>query len=125
MTAPPSPARERLPDTRPSLTNKRVICGYECYVTVGFYENGDRLRPGEVFVKIAKQGSMVAGLVDGAMVMVSLLLQHGVPWSTIRAKFEHGRFGNEAGDLDHSSLYDGIAKAIDHLIAQRHSIIGD
>lgn len=120
------PVRFRLQETRPSLTHKRTICGYECYITVSFYDDpGTQSRPAEIFMKIAKQGSMVAGLMDGALGMISLLLQYGVPWARIRKKLEHHRFGNEAGDTDNTSLYDGLAKAIDHMIQERAAIVGD
>lgn len=64
--------RQRLPDTRQSITHKFAVDQYEGYITVGFYEDG---RPGEVFIKIAKHGSTIAGLLDTIAVLTSLALQ--------------------------------------------------
>ena len=55
------PRRERLPDTRQSLTHKFDIQGHEGYLTVGFFPDG---RPGEVFITMAKEGSTIGGLMD-------------------------------------------------------------
>jgi ribonucleoside-diphosphate reductase alpha chain len=83
------PNRTRLADTRQSITHKFSICGHEGYVTVGLYEDG---RPGEVFIKMAKQGSTISGLVDTIAVLTSLALQYGVPVEQLARKFEHTRF---------------------------------
>ena len=87
--APPLPKRERLPETRRSLTNKFEVSELEGYITVGFYDDG---RPGEVFVKIAKHGSTVSGLVDTIAVLTSMALQYGVPVETLAKKFAYTRF---------------------------------
>jgi ribonucleoside-diphosphate reductase alpha chain len=81
--------RVRLPDTRPSVTHKFSISGHEGYITVGLYPDG---RPGEVFIKMAKQGSTVSGLVDTIAVLTSLALQYGVPIENLAIKFQHSRF---------------------------------
>ena len=81
--------RVRLPDTRQSITHKFSISGHEGYLTVGLYQDG---RPGEVFIKMAKQGSTVSGLVDTIAVLTSLALQYGVPVESLAKKFEHSRF---------------------------------
>lgn len=81
--------RERLPDTRNSLTHKFVVAQHEGYITVGFYDDG---RPGEVFIKIAKHGSTISGLLDTIAVLTSLALQYGVPVETLARKFEFTRF---------------------------------
>ena len=77
--------RNRLRNTRSSVTHHSE--DPEFYVTVGFYEHS--AKPGELFVQIAKHGSDVAGFVDGFAIMISLALQHGVPWEDISKKFEH------------------------------------
>jgi ribonucleoside-diphosphate reductase alpha chain len=86
---PMGPRRERLPDTRRSLTHKFSIGGHEGYVIVGFYEDG---RPGELFINMAKEGSTIGGLMDTIGVLTSLALQYGVPLDALVRKFEHARF---------------------------------
>lgn len=81
--------RERLPDTRPSVVHKFSICGTEGYLIVGLYEDG---RPGEVFLKVAKEGSTLGGLMDGIGVLTSLGLQYGVPLKVMAAKLKHTQF---------------------------------
>jgi ribonucleoside-diphosphate reductase alpha chain len=83
------PERHRLPDTRQSLTHKFSIDSYEGYITVGLYDDG---RPGEVFIKIAKDGSTMSGLADTIGVLTSLALQYGVPVETLAHKFEYVKF---------------------------------
>lgn len=100
--------RRRLPQTRSSQTTKLTIGNHEAYITVGFYGDG---RPGELFVKIAKEGSTLSGLVDGLAVTASMLLQNGVKWETIRDKWMHTKF--EPSDHQYSSLLEGIAMTVD------------
>lgn len=83
------PVRRRLPDTRESITHKFSVCGTEGYIIVGLYEDG---KPGEVFIKVAKEGSTLGGLMDGIGVLTSMCLQHGVPVSTLAAKMSQTRF---------------------------------
>lgn len=83
------PVRHRLPDTRPSITHKFNISGHEGYITVGFFEDG---RPGELFLKMAKEGSTMSGLADTIGVLTSLALQYGVPVETLAHKFERVKF---------------------------------
>jgi ribonucleoside-diphosphate reductase alpha chain len=85
----PAPRRERLPDTRRSLTHKFDIQGHEGYISVGFYPDG---RPGEVFIKMAKEGSTIGGLMDTLGTVVSMGLQYGVPLEVFVNKFAHSRF---------------------------------
>jgi ribonucleoside-diphosphate reductase alpha chain len=81
--------RERLSETRRSITHKFEVNQLEGYITVGFYDDG---RPGEVFVKIAKHGSTISGLLDTIAVLTSMALQYGVPVETLARKFEYTRF---------------------------------
>ncbi len=85
----PQPRRERLPDTRASLTHKFDIQGHEGYLTVGFFSDG---RPGELFITMAKEGSTIGGLMDTIGTLVSMGLQYGVPLSVFVNKFAHQRF---------------------------------
>ena len=68
--------RRRLADERHSLTHHFSVGGQEGYVTVGLYEDG---LPGEMFIRMAKEGSTVSGLMDSFATAVSLALQYGVP----------------------------------------------
>ncbi|HEY3418054.1 MAG TPA: adenosylcobalamin-dependent ribonucleoside-diphosphate reductase, partial [Armatimonadota bacterium] len=66
--------RRRLPDERTAITHKFSVGGHEGYLTVGLYEDGT---PGEIFVKMAKQGSVVSGLMDSFAIAISLAFQYG------------------------------------------------
>ena len=81
--------RERLPDTRQSITHKFNVAGHEGYITVGLYEDG---RPGELFITMAKEGSTIGGLMDCFGTAVSMSLQYGVPLEVYVNKFSHTRF---------------------------------
>jgi ribonucleoside-diphosphate reductase alpha chain len=87
--APPRAVRHRLPAERASLTHKFSIAGHEGYITVGLYPNG---QPGEIFIRMAKEGSTVSGLMDSFATAASLALQHGVPLKVLCEKFAHSRF---------------------------------
>lgn len=81
--------RRRLPDERPSITHKFSISGHEGYITVGCYEDG---QPGEIFITMAKEGSVVSGLMDAFATAISLCFQYGVPLDVLVDKFAHTRF---------------------------------
>jgi ribonucleoside-diphosphate reductase alpha chain len=85
----PTPVRRKLPDERASITHKFDIQGHEGYITVGMFDDGS---PGEIFVKMAKEGSTLSGMVDSFAIMVSLALQYGVPLEAMVGKFAHVRF---------------------------------
>jgi ribonucleoside-diphosphate reductase alpha chain len=84
-----APRRERLPDTRKSITHKFSVSGHEGYITVGLYPDG---RPGELFITMAKEGSTIGGLMDCFGTAVSMSLQYGVPLEVYVNKFSHTRF---------------------------------
>jgi ribonucleoside-diphosphate reductase alpha chain len=84
-----APRRERLPDTRQSITHKFNVSGHEGYITVGLYPDG---RPGELFITMAKEGSTIGGLMDCFGTAVSMSLQYGVPLDVYVNKFSHTRF---------------------------------
>jgi ribonucleoside-diphosphate reductase alpha chain len=86
---PPKAIRHRLPEERASLTHKFSLAGHEGYITVGLYPSGE---PGEIFIRMAKEGSTVSGLMDSFATAVSLALQHGVPLKVLVEKFAHTRF---------------------------------
>lgn len=103
--------RRRLPDERQSFTHHFVIGSFDGYVTVGHYpEDG---APGEVFVKISKQGATLSGLLDAFAIMFSIALQYGAPLHVITDKLAGMRF-----DPSGFSPYPGIGYAkslIDYL----------
>jgi len=85
-----APLRRRLPDTRQSVTHAfRIGPKRRGYLTVGLYEDG---RPAELFIKMAKQGTPVRGLLDTVGILTSLLLQHGIPLERLVEKLSHTRF---------------------------------
>ncbi|MDR3742323.1 MAG: vitamin B12-dependent ribonucleotide reductase, partial [Terracidiphilus sp.] len=89
LNGPPRAVRHRLQDERASITHKFSIAGHEGYITVGLYPNS---QPGEIFIKMAKEGSTVSGLMDAFATSISLALQHGVPLKVLCEKFAHTRF---------------------------------
>ncbi|GBD13608.1 Vitamin B12-dependent ribonucleoside-diphosphate reductase [bacterium HR24] len=85
----PRPYRERLPDERRSITHKFQVGDQEGYITVGLYDDG---RPGEIFIKMAKEGSTVSGLMDAVALLTSVALQYGVPVDDLARKLKNTRF---------------------------------
>jgi ribonucleoside-diphosphate reductase alpha chain len=83
------PMRRRLPDERQSVTHKFSVGGHEGYVTIGLYDDG---QPGEVFIRMSKEGSTISGLMDSFATAVSLSLQYGVPLKDLVEKFQHVRY---------------------------------
>ncbi len=83
------PIRRRLPKSRPSVTTSFSVAGAEGYMTAGSYPD-DGL--GEVFLKLGKQGSTLAGVMDAFSIAISIALQHGVPLETYVSKFTNMRF---------------------------------
>jgi ribonucleoside-diphosphate reductase alpha chain len=84
-----APRRHKLPDERKAITHKFSIAGHDGYLTVGLYEDGT---PGEMFLKMAKEGSTISGLMDTVAIMTSIALQYGVPLKALVDKFSHTRF---------------------------------
>jgi len=83
------PTRKRLPKSRPSQTTSFTVGGAEGYMTAGSYPD-DGL--GEVFLKLGKQGSTLAGVMDAFSIAISIALQYGVPLETYVQKFTNMRF---------------------------------
>jgi ribonucleoside-diphosphate reductase alpha chain len=81
--------RHKLPSERDSITHKFSIGGHEGYLTVGKYEDGT---PGEIFIKMAKEGSTLSGIMDAFALSVSIALQYGVPLRALVDKFVNSRF---------------------------------
>ncbi len=78
-----------LPNTRRSITHKFSIAGHEGYLTVGLFENG---QPGEIFIKMSKEGSTLSGLIQGFCRAFSLALQYGLPVQDACIRFRGMRF---------------------------------
>jgi len=122
------PVRQKLPKRRISKTFSFRVADCHGYVTVGEFEDG---RPGELFLKVAKQGSTLAGIMDGFAIAVSLGLQFGVPLRTFVEKFTNVRF-EPAGMTDDreirfaTSLLDYIFRrlAVEYLPADERREIG-
>ena len=109
------PHRRRLPAERSAITHRFDIAGHEGYITVGLYPDG---QPGEIFLKMAKEGSTVSGLMDAFATTVSVSLQYGVPLRDLVNKFAHVRFEpsglhRQSGDPDrqvHRGLHLPLAR---------------
>jgi ribonucleoside-diphosphate reductase alpha chain len=120
--------RERLPRRRNSKTFSFRVADCEGYVTVGEYEDG---RPGEVFIKVSKQGSTLAGIMDAFSIAISLSLQHQVPLATFVTKYANMKF-EPAGMTDDpdlrlaTSLLDYIFRrlALDYLSKEQRTELG-
>jgi ribonucleoside-diphosphate reductase alpha chain len=120
--------RKRLPKSRPSRTTSFAVAGAEGYLTASSYpDNG----LGEVFLKMSKQGSTLAGVMDAFSVAVSIALQYGVPLETYVSKFVNMRF-EPAGMTDDpdirmaTSVMDYIFRrlALDYLPYEQRADLG-
>jgi ribonucleoside-diphosphate reductase alpha chain len=122
------PVRKRLPKKRTSVTTSFSVAGAEGYMTAGMYEDGSL---GEVFLKLGKQGSTLAGVMDAFSIGISIALQHGVPLETYISKFTNMRF-EPAGMTDDpdiriaQSVMDYIFRrlALDHLPVDKRAGLG-
>ncbi|HZC73389.1 MAG TPA: vitamin B12-dependent ribonucleotide reductase [Jatrophihabitans sp.] len=122
------PTRTRLPRSRPSKTTSFTVGGAEGYMTAGSYPD-DGL--GEVFLKLGKQGSTLAGVMDAFSIAISIALQYGVPLETYVQKFANMRF-EPAGLTDDpdirmaQSVMDYIFRrlALDYLDFDTRSALG-
>jgi ribonucleoside-diphosphate reductase alpha chain len=83
------PVRRRLAVTRDSKIHKFEVNNHEGYIIIGLYDDGT---PGEVFIKMSKQGSTLGGVMDTVAVLTSMSLQYGVPLSALVRKFIHSKF---------------------------------
>lgn len=89
LSRPPAANRHRLQDERAAITHHFTIGDHEGYLTVGLYPNGE---PGEIFIRMAKAGSTISGLMECFGAVVSVSLQHGVPLKVLCDKLSHTRF---------------------------------
>lgn len=107
--------RDLLNQTRRSITHKFNISGHEGYLTVGLFEDG---RPGEIFIKIAKEGSTLSGLIQGFCRAFSLSLQYGLPLQDAVDRFRNMRFEpagatNNPDIPETSSILDYVARFLE------------
>jgi ribonucleoside-diphosphate reductase alpha chain len=122
------PVRRRLPKTRPATVTRFSVAGAEGYMTVSSYP-GDGV--GEVFLKLGKQGSTLAGVMDAFSMAISISLQYGVPLEKWVEKFTNMRF-EPAGVTDDpdiriaSSVMDYVFRrlALDHLPYETRAEMG-
>lgn len=123
-----APTRKRLPKSRVSRTTSFTVGGAEGYMTSGAHEDGEL---GEIFLKLGKQGSTLAGVMDAFSIAVSIGLQYGVPLETYVSKFTNLRF-EPAGLTDDAdvrmaqSIMDYIFRrlALDYLSFEDRSSLG-
>jgi len=111
--------RRKLEKTRVGITQKGQVANMEYYATVNFFK--DTADPGEIFIKIAKEGSTIAGLIDALAITISVALQYSVPWEVLGKKYLQTIF--DPRDDEASSLVDGITKSIDEVIEIRKELI--
>jgi ribonucleoside-diphosphate reductase alpha chain len=105
-------SRRKLPDERRSITHKFWLGGHEGYLTVGMYDDGT---PGELFIKMAKEGATLSGLMDGIALSISIGLQYGVPLKALvdklmNTRFEPAGYTHNADIRFASSVLDYIAR---------------
>ena len=120
--------RRRLPADCRSIRHKFDVAGHEGYIHVGFYDDGT---PGEIFIKMAKEGSTISGLMDTIATLTSMSLQYGVPLDALVAKFGHVRFEPSGFTKNPEvpfakSLTDYIFRflGVRFLTAERRSLVG-
>ena len=122
------PTRKRMPKKRLSQTVSFSVGGAEGYLTAGSFEDGAL---GEVFLKLGKQGSTLAGVMDAFSIAISIALQYGVPLEAFVSKFTNMRF-EPAGMTDDAdirmaqSIMDYIFRrlALDYLPFEKRSALG-
>jgi ribonucleoside-diphosphate reductase alpha chain len=98
----PGTRRRKLPETRLSVTHKFSIASHQGYITVGMYDDG---APGEIFIKMSKEGSTLSGFMDGFAMAVSIGLQYGVPLKSLVDKLINTRFDPSGYTPNHDIRY--------------------
>jgi len=111
--------RRCLSPTRQGITKVAHVGGHKYYVIVNFFDG--TADPGEVFLKVAKEGSTLSGLIDAIAITISIALQYETPWEVLGGKYLQTIF--EPRDDKSSSLVDGISKTITELIELRKELL--
>lgn len=104
------PRRRKLPEERMSITHKFSVAGHEGYLHVGMYEDGT---PGEIFIKMSKEGSTLSGVMDTLALSLSMNLQYGVPLEVLCGKLVHTRF--EPGGMTANKEIPMVKSLMDYL----------
>ncbi len=116
-----SPPRRRLPVTRHSITHTIRHSGeLKIYIIVGFFTNGD---PGEVFLKIGKEGSTLAGLMDIIGVQMSQMMQYEIPWERISRNLLNTNF--EPLDSHGKSIAHAVVTAITKILTDEKDRVNE
>ena len=116
MSSSASPSRTTLPPTHDSVTHKFSVSGHEGYLTIGLFEDGT---PGEIFIKMSKEGSTLSGLIQGFCRAFSLAIQYGLPLPDAVERFRNMRFdpmGQTANPNipQATSILDYVAQYLDY-----------
>lgn len=119
--------REVLPETRRSVTHKFSIGNHEGYLTIGLFPDG---RPGEIFIKMSKEGSTLSGLIQGFCRAFSLALQHGLSTREAAERFRGMRFEpsgptNNPEIPESSSILDYVARYLQLHFVEEERRSGD
>jgi ribonucleoside-diphosphate reductase alpha chain len=104
------PRRRKLPDERMSITHKFSVAGHEGYIHAGMYEDGT---PGEIFIKMSKEGSTLSGVMDTLALSLSMNLQYGVPLEVLCEKLVHTRF--EPGGMTQNREIPMVKSIMDYM----------
>ena len=116
MSSPNQNVRKTLPPTHNSVTHKFSVNGHEGYLTVGLFDDG---QPGEIFIKMSKEGSTLSGLIQGFCRAFSLAIQYGLPLSDAVERFRNMRF-DPMGQTSNpnipqaTSILDYVAQYLDY-----------
>ena len=116
MSIPTSSHRKTLPPTHTSVTHKFSVGGHEGYLTIGLFDDGT---PGEIFIKMSKEGSTLSGLIQGFCRAFSLAIQYGLPLPDAVERFRNMRF-DPMGQTSNpnvpqaTSILDYVAQYLDH-----------
>ena len=119
--------RRRLPLTRRSVTHKFSIAGHEGYLTIGLFDDGT---PGDVFIKIAKEGSTLSGLVQGFCRAFSLALQYGLSVPDACARFRGMSFDPMGATSNPripqaSSILDYVARYLEDFDREHRRLVSE
>ena len=116
MSTSASSHRKTLPPTHTSVTHKFSVGGHEGYLTIGLFDDGT---PGEIFIKMSKEGSTLSGLIQGFCRAFSLAIQYGLPLPDAVERFRNMRF-DPMGQTSNpnvpqaTSILDYVAQYLDH-----------
>lgn len=119
-------SRHTLPSTRQSITHKFSVANIEGYLTIGLYENG---QPGEIFIKISKEGSAISGFCQAFCRAFSIALQHGLSVKDAVVRFKGMRFepygATSNPDIpEASSIIDYVARFLELHFAEPEGRLG-